>query len=83
MITLDVTGRHIELSLALARRLRDASAEQAASSSAARDLSLLLERAIREPERVVALRRAEARLLVQFVDVEDVEAAGLIVRLLS
>jgi hypothetical protein len=63
--------------------LRDAAAAQAGSSTAARDLSLLLERALHDP-RPVAFRRAELHALIEtatsasLIEVaQRLEAAGL------
>ena len=50
--------------------LRDAAASQAGSSTAARDLSLLLERALHDP-RTVAFRRAELHTLVEIAASAD------------
>jgi hypothetical protein len=56
--------------------LRDAAAAQAGSSIAARDLSLLLERALHDP-RTVAFRRAELHTLVEIAISADLgEIAG-------
>ncbi|TML83314.1 MAG: hypothetical protein E6G08_20235 [Actinobacteria bacterium] len=72
-VQLDINGRLISLTRAEAERLRDEATAQAASSSALRDLSLVLDRAIRG-KRVVALQhqeqRALARLLAQYPDDE-------------
>ena len=56
--------------------LRDAAAAQASSSIAARDLSLLLDRALNQP-RPVAFRRAELHTLVEIALSADLgEIAG-------
>lgn len=63
-VTLDVAGRRIDLTAAEAMRLRDAAAVRAGRSSTARDLSLLLDRALHR-RHVIALRRSEAHALAQ------------------
>jgi hypothetical protein len=63
-VILDVGGRRIALDPYEAIRLRNAAAACAGRSSAARDLSLLLDRALAQPQ-VLALRRAEAQILAQ------------------
>lgn len=63
-IVLDVGGRHIKLDATEAMQLRDAAASRAGKSSVARDLSLLLDRALYRHQ-VIALRRAEAHTLAQ------------------
>ncbi len=64
MIRLDLPGGAIDLAREDVIRLRDAAAAQAGHSSAARDLSLLLSRAL-EQTRTPALRRAELHTLIQ------------------
>jgi hypothetical protein len=49
-VVLDVAGRRIDLGPGEAVRLRDAAAACAGNSSAARDLSLLLDRALYRPQ---------------------------------
>jgi len=61
-VVLDVGGRRVVLEPGEATRLRDAAAACAGRSSPARDLSLLLDRALSHG-RVLALRRAEAHIL--------------------
>jgi hypothetical protein len=63
-VVLDIAGRRIEIAPGDATRIRDAAATRAGRSSAARDLSLLLDRALARGQ-VLALRRAEARTLAQ------------------
>jgi len=63
-VLLDVGGRRVDLDPAEAEQLRDAAASCAGRSSAARDLSLLLERGLHRPQ-VLALRRAEAQTLAR------------------
>jgi len=63
-VTLDIAGRRLDLAPADAARLRDAAAARAGASSVARDLSLLLERAL-ERRRVLALHRSEAHTLAE------------------
>jgi hypothetical protein len=71
MVHLDVPNGALELDKNVVERLRDAAAEKAGHSSSARDLSLVLARALRG-RRVVALRRAEVQTLMDVAD-----AAGL------
>jgi len=63
-IVLDVGGRRIKLDATEAIQLRAAAASRAGRSSAARDVSLLLDRALYRHQ-VIALRRAEAHTLAQ------------------
>jgi hypothetical protein len=63
-VVLDIGGRRVDLDRAEAVRLRDAAAAVAGRSSAARDLSLVLDRALSRRS-VLALRRAEAQTLAQ------------------
>jgi hypothetical protein len=63
-VILDVGGRRVDLASGDAVRLRDAAAACAGRSSAARDLSLLLDRGLHR-QQVLALRRAEAQTLAQ------------------
>lgn len=63
LIRLDLPGRKVELGRVIVLRLRDAAAAQAGRSSAARDLSLLLDRALRQG--TLALRRSELETLVK------------------
>jgi hypothetical protein len=63
-VILDVGGRRLVLEAGEAVQLRDAAAACAGRSSAARDLSLLLDRGLHR-RRVLALRRAEAQTLAQ------------------
>jgi hypothetical protein len=82
-IELDLFGRRLALSPALAAALRAAAVRAAPRSSAARDLSHLLERSIEEPDRVVALQRSEARELLKLARALDGEEANKLVELLS
>jgi hypothetical protein len=61
-IRLDLPGRTISLDAAIVKELRDAAAAAAGRSSPARDLSLLLERALRQG--TLTLRRAELETLI-------------------
>jgi hypothetical protein len=63
-VVLDVGGRRVDLDPVDAMLLRDAAAACAGRSSAARDLSLLLDRGLRRHQ-VLALRRAEAQTLAR------------------
>ena len=63
-VILDVGGRRVALDPEEAIRIRDAAAACAGRSSAARDLSLLLDRGLRRHQ-VLALRRAEAQTLAR------------------
>jgi hypothetical protein len=63
-VILDVGGRRVSVGPEEAIRLRDTAAASAGRSSAARDLSLLLDRGLHRPQ-VLALRRAEAQTLAQ------------------
>ncbi len=69
-IILDVAGRRVELTRPEALLLRDAAASQAGRSSRARDLSLLLERAL-AGSHVLALSRGELRTLAQLAEAAD------------
>lgn len=63
-VVLDIVGQRIEVDRGEALRLRDTAATLAGCSSAARDLSLLLDRALHR-SRVLALRRTEAHTLAR------------------
>lgn len=63
-VVLDVAGRRIDLAPDEAIQLRDTAAACAGRSSTARDLSLLLDKALGRP-RVIALHRAEAHTLAR------------------
>lgn len=63
-LVLDVGGRRVHLDPVEAARLRDAAAECAGRSSAARDLSVVLACGLSR-HHVIALRRAEAHTLAQ------------------
>ena len=66
VVTIDVSGRVVTIPSAAAVSLRDAAAADAARSSARRDLSLVLTRAL-ETGSTVALQRGEARELADLV----------------
>ena len=68
-LVLDLAGRRVELARAEAVRLRDAAAAEAGSSSAARDLSVLLDRVLARGH-LLALRQGEVHTLTSI-------AAGL------
>jgi hypothetical protein len=75
-VVLDVGGRRVDLDPGEAVQLRDAAAACAGRSSAARDLSFLLDRGLNRHQ-VIALRRAEAQTLAQLASrVGLVELAG-------
>lgn len=61
-VVLDVGGRRVDLDPGEAVRLRDAAAARAGRSSAARDLSLVLDRALHRGQ-ILALRRSEVHTL--------------------
>jgi hypothetical protein len=67
MVVLDVSGRRVEVTIDDAQRLQEAAVSEAGRSSVARDLSLLLERAL-AGGRTVALRRGEARALARVAE---------------
>jgi hypothetical protein len=71
VVRLDLPTRALELDAHVLERLRDAAAEMAGRSSAARDLSLVLDRALTTGGGV-ALRRAEVQTLMEVAN-----AAGL------
>ncbi len=79
-VVLDVAGRRVELTCSEALLLRDAAASQAGRSSRARDLSLLLERALTGPN-LLALTRGELRALARVA--EAAERGELAMRLRS
>jgi hypothetical protein len=64
VVRLDRPTGALEIDERVVERLRDAAAEMAGRSSATRDFSLVLERAL-TAGRVVALRRAEVQTLVE------------------
>lgn len=74
-VTLDIAGRRFDLDPADAARLRDAAAARAGTSSSARDLSLLIDRAM-QGRHVLALRRAEAQTLMQLASDIDLAIAS-------
>ena len=63
-VIFDLPNGHVSFEAHEVELLRDAAAAQAGRSVAARDLSLLLERALHDP-RTVAFRRAELHTLVE------------------
>lgn len=71
MVRLDLPTGALELNEHLVEQLRDAAAEMAGRSSAARDLSLVLDRVLARGGSV-ALRRAEVQTLIDVA-----EAAGI------
>ena len=75
MVKLDVRGQVVSLRREDAERLRDAAAAAGALSSGRRDLALVLDWAL-SSQRVVALRRSEARELAQLL-AEDPVLANL------
>jgi len=73
LLRLDILGRMLTVSPALVGRLRDLAAARAGQSSSQRDLSLVLERAVRTGA-TVALQRREARALLELVEAEPDDA---------
>ncbi len=69
-VILDVAGRRVELTDSEALLLRDAAASRAGHSSRARDLSLLLERALTSSN-VLALSRGELQTLARLAEAAD------------
>ncbi len=63
-VVLDLAGTHVRLSPGEAVRLRDAAAAEAGRSSRARDLAVLLDRALVLPH-TLALRPAERHTLAR------------------
>jgi hypothetical protein len=63
-IVLDVSGRRVSVSRAEAHRLQEAASLEAGRSSVARDLALLLDRALAGGS-TLALRRGEAHTLTR------------------
>jgi hypothetical protein len=74
VVVLDLPGGRIELAPERVVELRDRAAARAGRSSAARDLSLLLDRALRQAS-LVALRRGEAATLARIAAAVDIGAA--------
>jgi hypothetical protein len=74
LIRLDVPGRKVELGRAIVQRLRDAAEAQAGRSTPARDLSLLLDRALRQG--TLALRRSELETLVKLTRSVGLDRVG-------
>jgi hypothetical protein len=66
VITLDINGRTIQLTRQQAEQLRDEATARAAASSSLRDLSLVLDRAIRST-RVVSVQHGELRALARLL----------------
>lgn len=66
-IVLDVSGRRVDVSRADAGRLQEAASSEAGRSSVARDLSLLLERALAGGG-ALALRHGEANTLSRMAE---------------
>jgi hypothetical protein len=69
VIVLDVPGGQVELRREDVARLRDTATAQSGRSSAARDLSLLLDRALTGAR--VVLRRAEVKALIDTAAAAD------------
>jgi hypothetical protein len=69
-VIFDLPSGQVSLEAREVELLRDAAAAQAGSSIAARDLSLLLDRALNQP-RPVAFRRAELHTLVEIATSAD------------
>lgn len=67
MLEIDIFGRQVLASPGAVAKLRDLAAAEAGRSNSARDLSLVLERALRTGA-TVALQRGEARALVDLLD---------------
>lgn len=78
MIAIDISGQRVGVSRDAAARLRDSAAAEAGHSNSARDLSLILDRALHTGA-TVALHRGEARALVKLLarDSEDAELVAL------
>jgi hypothetical protein len=78
MIELDIHGSVVAVSPSAVAQLRNLAAARAGLSSAQRDLSLLLDRALGAHTTVV-LQRGEARALLELVETEpaDPEIAAL------
>lgn len=72
LVWLDVLGRVVTVSPAVAARLRDLAAAGAGRSLSQRDLSLVLERALRTGA-TVALQRGEARALLDLAGAEPAD----------
>jgi hypothetical protein len=68
VVRLDLPSGALELHENIVEQLRDAAAEMAGPSSAARDLSLILGRAL-ATSGGVALRRAELQTLIEVAEV--------------
>ncbi|HEY5100708.1 MAG TPA: hypothetical protein VII54_11695 [Gaiellaceae bacterium] len=66
-LVLDVSGRRVEVSCADADRLKEAASREAGRSSVARDLSLLLNRALAGGG-TLALRHGEVRTLTRMAE---------------
>jgi hypothetical protein len=73
LLRLDILGRMLTVSPALVGRLRDLAAARAGQSSSQRDLSLVLERAVRTGA-TVTVQREEARALLELVEAEPDDA---------
>ena len=78
VIEIDILGQAVRVSPTAVGKLRDLAAAEAGRSNSARDLSLVLDRALRTGT-IVALHRGEARALLKFLDREaaDPELAAL------
>jgi hypothetical protein len=69
LLRLDILERTLTASPAVVGKLRDLAAARAGHSSSQRDLSLVLDRAVRTGA-TVALQRADARALLELVGSE-------------
>ena len=76
MVELDILGATVSASKEAIARVRDLAAAQAGRSASARDLSLVLERALNARSKV-ALQRGETRALLDLIDQEDPDLAAL------
>ena len=79
---LDLGGRRVRVRRPVAQLLRDAAARRAGSSSAHRDLSLVLTRAI-ESGSLVALQRAEMRTLLELLEGQEIPPGSEMTQLLE
>ena len=66
MVELDIIGQKVSAPDGVISRLRELAAAEAGRSNSARDLSLVLERALRT-HATVALQRGEARALIELL----------------
>lgn len=75
MVTLEIQGRAVRISREQVARARDLAAAESGRSLPLRDLALVLDLAL-TVQRVIVLRRGEARELLQLAD-EDPSLADL------